>query len=61
MVLPKEHHFGVKQHLMRGDRGDTEEAGLAVSDELAPARWEASYQDGTHTVQYQRAAVCLPG
>ncbi|KAK1888528.1 putative riboflavin kinase, partial [Dissostichus eleginoides] len=33
-----EHHFGVKQHLMRGDRGDTEEAGLAVSDELAPAR-----------------------
>lgn len=54
MVLPKEHCYGVKQDLMRDDRGDTDGAGMAMFDEVALSRWEVPYQDRTHIVHYQR-------
>lgn len=43
MVLSKEHHFGVKQDLMGGDRGRADGPGMAVFNEVALTQWEASY------------------
>lgn len=58
MVLPKERRFGVKRELICDDSGDTDGAGLAVSDEVALV-WLEHPPNTPCTMQNKCFCMCI--